>query len=70
MSTSMDLYLTLGGIVVCALIGYFSFRRHFKERDSLKAPFIPWIIPTMASLATAFMLVVHLVNLMGLETGR
>ncbi len=70
MSPTTDLYLTLSGIVLCLLIGVFSFRRHFKERDSLKAPFIPWIIPTMGALATGFMLVVHLVNLMGLETGR
>jgi len=70
MSPMMDLYLTLSGIVLCAVIGFLSFRQHFKERDALKAPIIPWIIPTMAALATAFMLVVHLVNLMGLETGR
>ena len=70
MSPTTDLYLTLSGIVLCAVIGFFSFRRHFAKRDSLKAPIVPWIIPTMGALATGFMLLVHLVNLMGLETGR
>ena len=70
MTHTQDLYLTLGGLAVCILIGLFSFRRHFKKRESLKAPLVPWIIPAMGALATGFMLVVHLVNLFGLETGR
>ncbi len=70
MTPTQDLYLTLGGILFCAVLGLFSFRRHFKKRETLKAPFVPWIIPAMGSIATAFMLMVHLVNLMGWETGR
>jgi len=65
-----DLTLTLTGLVFCALIGIFSFYKHFQKRDSFKAPIIPWILPCLAALATGFMLMVHLVNLMGIETGR
>jgi len=66
-----DLTLTLTGLAICACIGTFAFLRHFRKRETLKAaPIIPWIIPALAALATGFMLLVHLVNLMGIETGR
>lgn len=56
-----DLTLTLTGLSICAVIGAFSFVKHFKKRDSLKAaPIVPWIIPALAALATGFMLMVHL----------
>lgn len=56
-----DLTLTLIGMAICAVIGGFSFIKHFRKRDSLKAaPIVPWIIPALAALATGFMLTVHL----------
>ncbi|NNE59088.1 MAG: hypothetical protein HKN36_13355 [Hellea sp.] len=65
-----DRNLTLIGLLACALIGVFCFYKHFQKRESYKAPIIPWIIPTLAALATGFTLIVHLINLMGVETGR
>ena len=64
-----DLQMTLTGLAFCAIVGTFSFFRHFKKTEKYKAPIIPWIIPAMACIATGFMLIVHLVNLMGIETG-
>jgi len=66
-----DLMLTITALIACVIIGAGSFYKHFQKRDSLKrAPLIPWIIPCLGALATGFMLLVHLVNLLGIETGR
>ncbi len=66
-----SILITLAALAVCIVIGSFSFHKHFKKRDDrLIAPVIPWIIISLACLATGFMLLVHLVNLLGFETGR
>jgi len=66
----MHLLLTILALLACAAISAFAFYKHFQKRDVFKAPIIPWIIPSLAALATGFMVLVHLVNLMGIETGR
>lgn len=65
-----DLAYTLLGLSFCALLGVYGFWRNFKKHDNLKAPIVPWMIVSLACLATGFMLIVHLVNMMGFETGR
>ena len=50
--------------------GAFSFHRHVRRQDSLKPRMVPWSLIAMGSLATAFMLAVHIINLLGFETGR
>ena len=70
MTQSEDLTLTLAAIAGCALLGVIAFRRHFARHDKLKPRMVPWMIISLACLATGFMLVVHLVNLMGFKTGR
>jgi len=69
MSHTTDLTLTLFIILLCVTLGAFSFRKHFAKHDELKPRMVPWIIISLACLATAFMLTVHLVNLLGLKTG-
>ena len=70
MSSENDLIITLVALSFCAALGTFGFIRHFKPHDNLKGRLVPWMIVSLACLATGFMLIVHLVNLMGLETGR
>ena len=70
MTFQQDLTATLAALFVCACLGSYGFIQHFKKTDRFKAPIIPWMIVSLACLATGFMLIVHLVNLMGLETGR
>lgn len=70
MSPQHDLLYTTIGITFCALLGTYGFWRNFKKHDNLKAPIVPWMIVSLACLATGFMLFVHLVNLLGIETGR
>lgn len=65
-----DLTYTLFGLLACALLGTYGFIKNFKKHDRLKAPVVPWMIISLACLATGFMLIVHLVNLLGFETGR
>jgi len=70
LTLSLDLTLTLLGLLLCISLGAFSFRRHFAPHDKLKPRMVPWIIISLGCIATSFMLVVHLVNLMGFETGN
>lgn len=65
-----DLAYTLIGLSACAALGVYGFWRNFKKHDNLKAPLVPWMVVSLACLATGFMLIVHLVNLLGFETGR
>jgi len=70
MSHSDDLLLTSIGLAACVIIGIFAFRRHFAKHDKLKPRMVPWIIISLGAIATGFMLLVHLVNILGIETGR
>lgn len=70
MTITNDLLGTSIGLAACVIIGVFSFRRHFAKHDKLKPRMVPWIIISLAAIATGFMLLVHLVNLLGIETGR
>jgi len=64
-----EIAYTILGLTGTILLGIFSYRRHTREHNELSPRMIPWIIIAMACLATTFMLVVHLVNVLGLETG-
>lgn len=70
MDISNDLLLTSLSLAACVIIGIFAFRRHFAKHDKLKPRMVPWIIISLGSIATGFMLLVHLVNILGIETGR
>ena len=70
MQPSHDILYTLLGLLVCAVLGTYGFWRHFRKHDGLRAPVVPWMIVSLACLATGFMVFVHLVNLLGIETGR
>ncbi len=60
-------FLALGA---CVALGLFSYNRHTREHNELAPRMVPWIMIAMGSLATCFMLIVHLVNLFGFETGN
>lgn len=67
---SNDFIITLSCLALCVLLGIFSFKKHFAKHEKLKPRMVPWIIISLGSIATAFMLFVHLVNILGIETGR
>ena len=62
--------LTLTALIVLGSLATYGIWRNFKKTNALKAPLIPWMFVAMACIATCFMLIVHLVNLIGIETGR
>ena len=67
---SNDFIITLSCLALCILLGIFSSKKHFARHEELKPRMVPWIIISLGSIATAFMLFVHLVNILGIETGR
>lgn len=66
----LNIIYTFTGLIACVALGLFSYNRHTREHNKLSPRMIPWIVIAMGSLATSFMLVVHLVNLFGFETGN
>ena len=70
MNISDDLLLTCIGMAISAIIAIFAFRRHFVKRDKIKLYRVPWILISLAAIATGFTLLVHLANIFGIETGR
>jgi len=65
-----DMLYTLTAIGFCIALGVLSYHLHSREHNKLEPRMVPWIIITMACVATGFMLVVHLANLLGFETGN
>jgi cytochrome b subunit of formate dehydrogenase len=70
MSFSDDLTLSLIGLTLCVGLGVLGFRNHFAEKTNIRLHRPPWMIIALASLATGFMIIVHLANLFGFETGN
>ncbi|RKQ69148.1 hypothetical protein DES40_1935 [Litorimonas taeanensis] len=70
MSRSSDLTLTIIALIFLAGLAIIALRNHFAEKPSIKPHRAPWMIICLGSIATGFMVIVHLVNLMGFETGR
>jgi len=70
MTVSNDLIISVTALLFCAGLGAFAFRRHFAKHDKLKPRMVPWMIISLGCIATGFMLVVHIVNIFGFETGR
>ena len=69
MYANLDLILTLSGIAVCAVLAALGIRLRFRESTDIRPYRMPWMIIALVAIAVGFMLVVHLVNLFGFETG-
>lgn len=70
MTSSEDMTFTLLAMACVALIGMFSFKRHFAVHDKPEPRMVPWMIIFLACVATLLMFLVHFVNLLGFKTGR
>jgi len=70
MSPSQDLTLTLIGLAIFGGLAITGFRNHFAEKPSIRPHRPPWMIISLGSIAMAFMILVHLANLLGFETGN
>ncbi|MGB3456256.1 MAG: hypothetical protein WBG08_10585 [Litorimonas sp.] len=69
MDPTLDLILTLSGIAVCAVLAVVGIRLRFREKTDIRPYRMPWMIIALVAIAVGFMLVVHLANLFGFETG-
>lgn len=69
MDDTLHLILTLTGIAICAVLAAVGIRLRFREKTDIRPYRMPWMIIALSSIALGFMLIVHLANLFGFETG-
>lgn len=68
---AMDLKMTLGLAAGLLALAVFAGWRGARPSDPLKGPrLMPWRPLMVAAAVGALMMVVHLVNIMGVKTGR
>ena len=70
MTASQDLLISCIALAICAGLAILGFRNNFKEKTDVRPHRPPWMVIALAAIAVGFMVVVHLANLMGFETGR
>jgi cytochrome b subunit of formate dehydrogenase len=70
MSHSEDLLISFIALLICAGLTALGFRQNFKEKTEFRRVRPPWMIIALASISVGFMILVHIANLFGLETGN
>ncbi len=70
MDPQTDLILTIIGLIICAALAVAGIRGRFKEKTDIRPYRMPWMPIALLAIAVGFMLVVHLVNIAGFETGQ
>ena len=70
MSPQDDLLISSIALALCAVLAVLGMRNNFKEKMDFRAYRPPWMVISLGSIAVGFMLVVHIVNLLGFETGN
>lgn len=70
MDAQTHMTVTIMILLACMGVGAFAFHMGSREHNSLKPRMMPWMIIAFGCAASALMVLVHLVNLLGFETGR
>lgn len=70
MSRSDDLLISVIALLICVGLVALGFRQNFKEKTDFRRVRPPWMIIALAAISVAFMIIVHLANLLGFETGN
>lgn len=70
MSHSDDLLISFIALAVCAGLVVLGFRQNFKEKTEFRRVRPPWMGIALAAISVGFMILVHIANLFGFETGR
>ena len=70
MSHSDDLLISFIALAICIGLVTLGFRENFKEKTEFRSIRPPWMIIALAAISVGFMILVHIVNLLGFETGR
>lgn len=69
MSHSDDLLISFIALAICAGLVVLGFHQNFKEKTEFRRVRPPWMIIALAAISVGFMVLVHIANLLGLETG-
>ena len=69
MSHSEDLLISSIALLVCIALVILGFRQNFKEKTEFRRVRPPWMVIALASISVGFMILVHIANLFGFETG-
>ncbi len=70
MDRSTDLTLTLIALAICAGLAVLGLKGRFREKTDIRPYRVPWMPIALLAIAVGFMLIVHLANLFGFETGQ
>lgn len=70
MSHSQDLLISCIALAICAGLVILGFRQNFKEKTEFRRFRPPWMVIALAAISVGFMIVVHIANLFGFETGN
>lgn len=70
MTSSQDLTISLIAVAICAGLAVLGMRNNFKEKHDIRPHRPPWMVISLGSIAVGFMVVVHIANLLGFETGN
>lgn len=65
-----DIHLTAGLLAFCVIGAALCFWLGSRKHDKLEPRMVPWMFIAFGFVATTFILVIHLVNLAGVETGN
>lgn len=70
MTASQDLWISSVALVICASLALLGMRNNFAEKHDIRPHRPPWMIIALGSIALGFMIIVHIANLLGFETGN
>ena len=70
MSHSDDLLISVIALLICAGIAVLGFHQNFEEKTEFKRMRPPWMPIALAAISVGFMVIVHIANLFGFETGN
>jgi len=70
MSGGSDIATVAGILAFCVIGAAVCFWLGSRKRDKLEPRMVPWMFIAFGLVATAFVLLIHMVNLAGFETGN
>jgi hypothetical protein len=70
MESTTHIGLTIAALLACAGFGLYSYHLGTRPHEKLEPRMMPWKFISFGLLATGMMVLVHLINLLGFETGR
>jgi cytochrome b subunit of formate dehydrogenase len=70
MSHSDDLLISCIALAICVGLVLLGFRQNFKEKTEFRRFRVPWMGIALTAISVGFMILVHIANLFGFETGR